>query len=154
MLKQEYFIKLLEKKKINEVVKKDIISSGMFISQSVLASYIKHYKGANEYKQHAVLNPLHVSPPSPTNLIFFLSFSLGRAFTSVKENNFSDFMLDHQPIVSPGNISHSQNHKMVPVFLPTRTTSTMTADPDKDVYYKTELPPLPVPNGKKPYRGR
>ena len=84
MLKQEYFIKLLEKKKINEVVKKDIISSGMFISQSVLASYIKHYKGANEYKQHAVLKDKfernlgpgrYPTPPPPKSSSFMFNIT-------------------------------------------------------------------------------
>jgi hypothetical protein len=60
-------------------------------------------------------------------------------------------MLDHHhPIVSPGR---GQNHKMVPIFLPTSTTMTST-DLDKDIYYKTELPPLPMLNGKEDCMGR
>lgn len=75
-----------------------------------------------------------------------------KAFTCVKENNLSDFMLDHQPAI----VSPSQNHKMVPVFMPTQQTSTTmtSADLEKDVYYKTtSLPPLPILNGKEDCRG-
>ena len=74
-------------------------------------------------------------------------------------------MLDHNPILSPGHgyaAAAGQNHKMVPVFVPTRTSTTLTGgtDIDKDMYYKTtELPPLPLPpmmmmNGKDDCRGR
>ena len=67
----------------------------------------------------------------------------------------SDFMLDHHSIVSPGHGHPTQNHKMVPVFIPTRASTTMTTtDLDKDMYYKTELPPLPMMNGKDDCRGR
>ena len=91
MIKQEYFIKLVEKKKTNAVLKTDILSSGMCISQSALASYIKHYKGGNDYKQYAVLKndpERHLGPgkystpppPKPTSFLFSTTprFSGGR----------------------------------------------------------------------------
>ena len=55
MLKQDYFLKLLDKKPKFAVISKDILSSGMFLSSNALNSYIKNYKGYSEYKEYALV---------------------------------------------------------------------------------------------------
>lgn len=95
MLKQEYFLKLLEKKDLHPLQHKDILSSGMFISQKFLASYIKNFKGYNDYKNLAFsrdmserdLGPGKYSTPSPPKGPSF-QFNVTPRFKQRNEVNF------------------------------------------------------------------